>query len=89
MEAVDIRRLVAIRDTVAALLLAEATRQGVTVDELTRTEERRKRKCAYGRERYQRMKNGELKPQTDRQRDEDERQMVLPFTDNPAAQLQT
>ena len=43
MEAVDIRRLVAIRDTVAALLLAEATRQGVTVDELTRTEERRKR----------------------------------------------
>ena len=82
MEAVDIRRLVAIRDTVAALLLAEATRRGITVDELTRTEERRKRKCAYGRERYQRMKNGEQKPQTDKQPKADERQMILPFTGN-------
>ena len=89
MEAVDIRRLVAIRDTVAALLLAEATRQGVTVDELTRTEERRKRQCAYGRERYQRMKNGELKPQTDRQRNKDERQLKFPFTDNSTGQMKS
>lgn len=82
MEAVDIRRLVAIRDTVSALLLAEAARRGITVDELTRTEERRKRKNATERERYQRMKNGEAKPQTDEQPQKDERQMVLPFTGN-------
>ena len=81
MEAVDIRRLVAIRDTVAALLLAEATRQGVTVDELTRTEERRKRKNAYERERYQRKKSGEPKPQPP-QPCEDKRQMILPFPTN-------
>ena len=82
MEAADIRRLVAIRDTVSALLLAEATRRGITVDELTRTEERRKRKNATERERYQRMKNGEAKPQTDERPKEDEQQMVLPFTGN-------